>query len=217
MKKLFILLCALSISYFAEAQNANITSRLPQNHNEEGGKDSGANSGFGIKGGVNFNMLRGSDKDNLKDLEYPTTFHAGLFGQFPVAGSGFFSIQPEFLFNRKGFKSDSLEVKTDYLEVPFLFVFNVFDNVSFHIGPTASVLLTVKENGIERGEGTKKQMNSFNYDLAGGVEGRIEFARIGARYSMGLNDIYKGPRQVGNQTLEDLKNGVFQVYVGVGF
>jgi hypothetical protein len=217
MKKLFILLCALSLSYFTEAQNANITSRLPQNHNEEGGGDTGDNSGFGIKGGVNFNMLRGSDKGVLKDLEYPTTFHAGFFGQFPVAGSGFFSIQPEFLFNRKGFKSDSLEVKTDYLEVPLLFVFNVFDNVSFHIGPTASVLLTVKENGIEKGEGTKKQMNSFNYDLAAGVEGRIEFARIGARYNMGLNDIYKEKRTIGSHTVQDLKNGVFQVYVGVGF
>ena len=224
MKKIFILLFGITFSFSALAQNnpegnSNVTNRLPKNHNLEGGGEAD-NSGFGIKGGVNFNQLRGSDKSNLHDFSNKTTWHAGIYGQFQVRNSKFFSIQSEVLFNRHAFTSDSLDVKTDNLEVPLLFVFNVFDNVSVHVGPYAGVLLTVKENGVEKGGDVKSMMNSFNYGLAGGVEAKISFARIGARYNLGLNDIYKDPRVVdrlNHKVVSDLKNGAFQVYVGVGF
>ena len=218
MKKILLLLAGLSFSFCTIAQNTNVTTRLPQNHNLEGGGSSTDNSGFGIKGGVNFNQLRGSDKGSIDNM---TTWHAGIYGQFPVAGSSFFSIQPEILFNRRGFKADNngenVEIKSDYLEVPLLFVFNVFDHVGFHIGPQAGVLLTVKENERELGESTKSRMNSFVYGATAGVEGRLSIARIGARYNLGLYDIYKEPSTVAGRAVEDLKNGQFQVYVGVGF
>src|SRR5688572_6418245 len=154
MKKIFFFLVGLSLSVSAMAQNTNVTTKAPQNHNLEGGDSNDDNSGFGIKGGVNFNQLRGSDKGNISGLKNVTTWHAGLYGQFPVGGSSFFSIQPEILFNRRAFEAKDanqadIEFKTDYLEIPLLFVFNFLDNVSFHIGPQAGVLMTVKENEIE--------------------------------------------------------------------
>lgn len=219
MKKLFFFLGLIGVSYFSEAQNTNVTTRSPMNHNEESG-GGGDNSGFGIKGGVNFNQLRGGDKSKLQDFKNTTAFHVGFFGQFPIAGSDFFSVQPEVLYTRQGFKSDSLDVKMDFMQVPFLFVFNIFDNLNVHVGPYGSVLLTLKENDEEVGEAEKKLMNSFAYGVAGGIEGRWEFARFGARYNLGLNDVYKDPKTIDrlNKTVvSDLKAGNFQVYVGFGF
>ncbi len=219
MKKLFLFLSFLSISYFSQAQNTNVTTRLPQNHNLESAGGS-RNSGFGIKGGVNFNQVRGGDKSKLANFSNTTDFHAGFYAQFPIAASNFISVQPEVLYNRQGFKSDSLDVKMDFIQIPFLFVFNVLDNVSVHVGPYGSVLLTLKENGKEVGESEKKLMNSFAYGISGGVEARLSIARFGARYNLGLNDVYKDPKIIDhlhNTAVSDLKSGNFQVYVGVGF
>lgn len=222
MKKVFFLLLGITFSLSTLAQvtnpegNSNVTNRLPKNHNLEGGGDAD-NSGFGIKGGVNFNQIRGGDKSGLQDFNSKTTWHAGLYGQFQVRNSNFFSIQTEALFNRKGFEVADTTRTMDFIEIPLLFVFNVLDNVSFHVGPQAGVLLTLQENDKEVGSATKSRMNSFVYGLAAGAEAKISFARIGARYNLGLNDMYKNPEMLGNKTVSDLKNGTFQVYVGVGF
>lgn len=217
MKKIFFLFIGLSLSVSAMAQNTNVTTKSPQNHNMEGGESFDDNSGFGIKGGVNFNTLRGGDKGNLGGLKNPTTWHAGFYGQFPLGGSSKSSLQIEALLNRRAFDSDSIEVRFDNIEVPLLYVFNIFDNLSLHIGPYAGVLVTAKENDKEVPERIKKLMNSVNYGIAGGVEGHISFVRIGARYSMDLNEIYKEERIINNKAVQDIKNGKFQVYLGVGF
>lgn len=216
MKKIFFFCVGLALSVTTMAQNTNVTTKLPQNHNLEGNTNTD-NSSFGIKGGVNFNQLRGADKDNLTDLKNQTTWHAGIFGQFPIRGSQKFSVQVEALFNRRAFESDSLEVKMDNIEVPFLFVFNPLDNISVHAGPYAGVLMTAKENEKEVPERIKKMMNSFNYGLAAGAEARLSVLRLGARYSLDLNEIYKEKRNINNRAVQDIKNGMFQVYLGVGF
>jgi|SRR5688572_3787557 len=217
MKKIFFLFIGLSLSVSAMAQNTNVTTKLPQNHNMEGGDSYDDNSSFGIKGGVNFNQLRGDDKDNLTNFNNETTWHAGLFGQFPIRGSRAFSVQVEALFNRSAFTADSLEVKRDNIEIPFLFVYNPLENVSIHVGPYAGVLMTAKENEKEVPERIKKMMNSFNYGVAGGVEARVSVVRLGARYNLDLNEVYKEPRTINNKVVQDVKGGMFQVYLGVGF
>ena len=217
MKKIFFLFIGLVLSTGAMAQNTNVTTKAPVNHNLEGGDSYSDNSSFGIKGGVNFNTLRGDDKDILTDVKNETTWHAGLFGQFPLRGSRAFSIQIEALFNRHSFSSDSLEVSRDNLELPFLFVYNPLDNISIHLGPYAGVLMTAKENDKEVPESIKKKMNSFMYGIAGGAEARVSFVRLGARYCLDLNEIYKEERNLNNKVVQDIKSGMFQVYLGVGF
>jgi len=217
MKRILYVLAGLALSFNALAQNTSVTTKSPQNHNMEGGEAFDDNSGFGIKGGVNFNTLRGGHEGKLGGLKNPTTWHVGFYGQFPLGGSSKFSLQIEALLNRRAFDSDSIEVKLDNIEVPLLYVFNIFDNVSLHIGPYAGVLVTAKENDKEVPERIKQIINTVNYGIAGGVEGHISFVRIGARYSMDLNEIYKEERMINNKAVQDIKNGKFQVYLGVGF
>lgn len=218
MKKVFLLFLGTLFSVATMAQNTRVTTRLPQNHNEEGGSVAN-NRGFGIKGGVNFNHFRGSDTDKLSSFSNETSWHAGFYGQFAVKESNFFSIQTELLYNRRGFKSEELDVRIDNLEVPLLFVFNVLDNVSLHAGPYGGVLITLKEDDAERGEDDRKDLNSFMYGLAAGAEARVSFVRVGARYNLGLNDVYKDADRISlisGKALSDLKSGMFQVYLGVG-
>jgi hypothetical protein len=220
MKKIFLLFAGLSLSLCTLAQNTNVTTRLPQNHNLEGGGSSTDNSGFGIKGGVNFNQLHGGDKDNIPGLKNTTTWHAGFYAQFPLGGSRAISLQPEILYNRRGFEAqDTVKLRMDYLELPLLFVYSPFDHLSFHIGPQASVLLKVKENERELGEATKDRMNSLLWGAVAGLEGRLSIVRLGARYQFGLNDIYKETASIGGKEVDlgNVKNGQIQVYLGVGF
>ena len=202
------------------AQNTGVTTKAPQNHNMEGGDMTDDNSGFGIKGGVNFNMLRGDSKDMLANFKNQTTWHAGIYGQFPIAASNVFSVQVEALYNNREFESDELDLKLNTVEIPFLFVYNFLDNVSLHVGPYAGVLLSANENGREAPEAEKKKLNSFNYGVAGGLEARVFIARIGARYGLGLNDVFKEDKFLDaakTKVINDVKNGVFQVYLGIGF
>ena len=77
--------------------------------------------------------------------------------------------------------------------------------------------MTAKENEKEVPERIKKMMNSFNYGVAAGGEARLSILRFGARYSLDLNEIYKEERNINNRVVQDIKNGMFQVYLGVGF
>ena len=184
------------------------------------------NNGFGVKGGFNLADLRGGDKDAYKNLESLKSYHVGLYAQFGINDK--VSIQPEFLFTRKGFDAQQFDPVTgvaagqqrkthlDYVQIPVLFVYNVTDNVSLHVGPQASLLVRAKYGDEERGI-SDAGLNSLDYGVVGGVEGRIGPARVGARYDLGLADIYKDPKGTGSDAYDNVKNGVFQVYLGIGF
>ncbi len=220
MKKILLLFLGLSLSVSAMAQNTNVTTKAQQNHNLEGGDITDDNSGFGIKGGANFNMLRGDGKDVMANFKNQTTWHAGAYLQFPIRASRSFSVQLEALYNSREFNSDELDLKLNSVEVPFLFVYDFFDNVALQVGPYAGLLISANENGREAPEAEKKKLNSFMYGVAGGLEAKVSIARIGARYGLGLNDVFKEDKVIDaaqNKVINDVKNGVFQVYLGVGF
>ncbi len=179
-------------------QNHNIFSRSP-------------NSGIGIKGGVNFASVHGSDKDKFGDVNSHTSFHAGIFAQF---GFGeFFSLQPEVLYSRKGFERQDSVYRFDYLEVPVLAVFNITDNFSVHLGPQVGVMVSAK---VEDEEIEMEPYNTFDYGAAAGLEGSVDRFRVGARYVHSFGDLRKED-SMGNNINEDIKNGVIQVYLGVSF
>ncbi|MBX0333907.1 PorT family protein [Pontibacter sp. HSC-14F20] len=209
MKKpiLFLIACLISTVTFAQSDYG--PSAGQQNHNLFSG--TGSNSGFGIKGGVNFATLRGSDKEVLGNFSGLTTFHAGVYTQFSLGNV--FSIQPEALYSRKGIERNDSTFRFDYLEVPILAVFNITENVSVHFGPQVGVLMSAKEEDTEVGI---EPLNTFAYGIAAGAEARLSIFRLGARYNLGLEDLRKETNQ-GQKINQDIKHGVFQVYLGLGF
>ncbi|SIQ61672.1 porin family protein [Pontibacter lucknowensis] len=209
MKKSILLLLAFLFSVGAYAQTDYGPSAGQQNHNLFSG--TGTNSGFGIKGGVNFATLRGSDKDVLGNFSGLTTFHAGVYTQFSLGNT--FSIQPEALYSRKGIERNDSTFRFDYLEVPILAVFNITENVSIHFGPQVGILMSAKEEDTEV---SIEPLNTFAYGVAAGAEARLSIFRLGARYNLGLEDLRKENNQ-GQKINQDIKHGVFQVYLGFGF
>lgn len=224
MKKLILLTCLCGVAAAASAQERVDGVRSSTDY-QPSTSDS-RNNGFGVKGGFNLADLRGQDKDAYGNLSSLKTFHVGAYAQFGLNDK--VSIQPEFLYTRKGFDAQAFDATTglatgsaqetrlNYVQVPVLFVYNVLDNVSVHVGPQASLLLKSKEAGVERSI-SDAGFNSLEYGVVGGVEGRVGPARIGARYDLGLSDIYNDPKGAAVAARDNVKNGVFQVYVGFGF
>ncbi|GAB3538791.1 porin family protein [Pontibacter brevis] len=209
MKKTLILPLLLFLSFTGFAQVEGPTT-AQQNHNLLSGLDA-PNEGIGIKGGINFATVHGSDKDRLGAVNSHTNFHAGVFAQF--AFGEFFSIQPEVLFSRKGYERNDSTFRFNYFDVPVLAVFNITDNFSVHLGPQVGIMIGAKEEGREIDLGP---YNTFEYGAAVGLEGRINRFRLGTRYVHGLADLRKED-DAGNSINENIKNGVIQVYLGIGF
>jgi hypothetical protein len=92
-------------------------------------------------------------------------------------------------------------------------VFNITETVSVHLGPQIGVLMSAKEDDTEV---SIEPLNTFAYGLAAGAEARLSIFRLGARYNLGLEDLRKENNE-GKKISQDLKHGVFQVYLGVGF
>lgn len=209
MKKPILLLFAFMFSLGAFAQSEYGPSASQQNHNLfSGGRP---NSGFGIKGGVSFATLRGSDKEVLGNFKGLTTWHAGIYTQFSLGNT--FSIQPEALYSRKGMERDDMAYRFDYLEVPILAVFNITENISLHAGPQIGILMSAKEGDTEV---SIEPLNTFAYGVAAGAEARLSFFRLGTRYNLGLEDLRKEDN-AGQKINQNIKHGVFQIYLGVGF
>jgi len=215
MKKIFLLVLALAFGINSMAQK-RVTTTDPINHNLEG-STAPDNEGFGLKGGLNLANAYGNPGSYFGDPQRIESFHAGAYAQFSITDN--FSLQPEVLYSRKGFKASTFgivggtdNISLDYFDVPLLFSFRVLNNISLMVGPQASLLMTVKANDREL---DKAGYNSFDYGGAAGIEGRLSFFRIGARYNRSFENIYKGENGIspGN----DLKNNALQFYLGVGF
>jgi len=209
MKKLLLLLLAVFFSVAGFAQK-RVTTTAPINHNLEG-SSAPENAGFGLKAGLNYSDVRNADA--IADLKPKTSYHVGAFAQFSI--TDWFSLQPEVLYSRKGYDSTNVTRKLDYFDVPILFVFNPLDNVSFHVGPQASLLITAKNNDTEINIADSFQ--SLDYGVVGGLEARLSFFRLGARYNLSMREIYQNTyRDIASNINKDIKNGVFQVYIGIG-
>ncbi|WP_345108795.1 porin family protein [Hymenobacter algoricola] len=233
MKKITLLLALALTSVAAFAQEIDkIGARASSDYAGGSGGHDSRNTGFGIKGGLNFADIYGDNKKNYTDGSNYKSFHAGIYGQYGFSDK--FSIQPELLYTRQGFKGGSTytngtttttvnERRLDYVQAPVLLVYNILDNVSIHAGPQFSLLTKVVEDGKERkianeGNTYGYSYSSIDYGVSAGAEARVGPARVGARYTAGFADVINNQIAVaGNKAIEDVKNSVFQVYIGVGF
>ena len=215
MKKYLLsaVMLLLSLGCFAQEKEPETEDRLgptilQKNHNDLSGLDA-PNSGFGIKGGLNLANVYGDEADAL-DPEAFTSFHAGIYAQFALAQK--FSLQIEGLYSRKGYEAD-IENRFDYLELPFLAVYNITDNLSLHLGPQLSVMVSAKQDGDEV---NMENLNTFDYGLAGGAEARFRMFRLGARYNLGFAGLLDDG-DTGLAAGNELMHNVGQLYIGIGF
>jgi hypothetical protein len=216
MKKILLLvLLAVGASPAAFAQ-ARAGGELSSKDYTGGGSTDSRNTGFGFKGGYNYARAYG---DGVKDLKLngSNTFHVGAYGQFGF--NEFASVQAEVLYNRKGFKLDGAgtegDLRLDYLSVPILFVGNVTETLSFHVGPQISVLTKVMQ-GDEDIAIADNGYNAIDFGGVAGVEARVGPARVGARYDLGFGKIFDTESSKSGVT-ERVSNSTLQLYIGIGF
>lgn len=196
------------------------------------------NTGFGIKGGYNTSNINGSGTDLFPNKNSLAAFNAGAYAQFGF--TNFASLQIEVLYIRKGYHTDAGTITTgsgstavatpytahdtrlDYFELPVLFVGNLTETLSVHVGPQVSVLTKVLNDGKNL-DLNANGYNTLDYGLIGGAEARLGLARLGVRYDLSLADIYKtgAAVQYGNTalTVQDgkVRNQSIQVYLGIGY
>jgi hypothetical protein len=222
-KTLQLLLLALASSTTAFGQ-ARPGGALSSTDYSGGAVTESRNTGFGFKGGYNLNSLRGDDIKGI-DPRSRKDFHAGVYGQFGF--NEFSSIQAEVLYSRQGLEANTgannarQAFRMDYLTVPVMYVGNVTETLSFHVGPQVSLLTNLRQ-GDQTLDIGDNGFNSLDYGGVGGVEARIGPARLGARYNLSLGKIFEdGPSQAGTTAAQfsngKIYNNLFQVYLGVGF
>lgn len=184
-------------------------------------QDNGSNSqsmavSFGVKGGVNLATING-------DIDSPdsrTSFHAGVFAEFPVAE--IFSVQVEALYSGQGAQfdfegsdGDKAELQLDYINVPVLAKFYLFKGFSVEAGPQFSFLLNDEidlnpnSNGGDSPTPFRDDLKTFEFGVAGGVTFQTDMGLFAtARYIQGITDIADDV---------NVQNSVFQIGIGYKF
>ncbi|GAA4055854.1 hypothetical protein GCM10022409_48910 [Hymenobacter glaciei] len=228
MKKtlLFLLLgLASSTAAFAQARPGGSMS----SKDYTGGKTTeSGNTGFGVKGGYNFSRPYGEGLTNVSAYH---NFHAGVYGQFGF--NNFSSVQVELLYNRKGYNSDingltspptvtNKTTRLDYVELPVLYVANITDNFSVHVGPQVSLLILAKQGDSNLGL-SEKGFNTVDYGGIVGASFRVGPAQLGARYDLSFGKIFDTSKSYPNVnggntsgTPPSVHNQVVQLYVALG-
>lgn len=218
-KTLLFLLLAMASAPAAFAQNRP-GGEISSKDFTGGGVTSSRNTGFGIKGGYNLNGLRGDDISGI-NRNSRSDFHAGVYGQ--LGFNEFSSVQAELLYSRQGFEANTgangarQRFRMDYVMLPILYVGNVTETISFHVGPQVSLLTNIRNNE-QTLDIAANGFNSFDFGGVGGLEARVGPARVGARYNLSLGKIFEdGNTNAGPFANSKLYNNLLQVYVGIGF
>ncbi|AKD05509.1 hypothetical protein PKOR_04155 [Pontibacter korlensis] len=196
-----------------------------------------AQASLGVRGGANISNLSGDLRD--EDLfENKVDFHAGLILNFPIVDE-FFSIQPELLYSRKGFKNSDEEftllnqtyrregkVNYNYLDLPILARIKA-GPLYFEAGPQASYLLNVNNETKEyingslqntnRDEKSKEGLSEFEVGYAAGIgfESRNGIS-LGVRYNGSFSDFVDEDVNFEGD-LTNARHSVFMVTLGLRF
>jgi len=101
-------------------------------------------SGFGVKGGLNYNTSGKYFKDAGNILSKPNEsmgYHVGVFYQFSSYDIAF---RPELVYTKTEFESSLGQVQYQKLDLPLLVKLNFFKIIGFQIGPSLHYTLAEK-------------------------------------------------------------------------
>jgi hypothetical protein len=156
----------------------------------------------------------------------------GVKGGVNLANLYMFAIQPELLWSSKGTRIGSYQnipftqdgqvrFNLNYVELPVLASLTL-GPVSIQAGPYVAYLFNANVKNLKEDLTTsgavdldRKDFNSTDFGLAGGLALDIKGFQLGARYNYGLREI--GKSDIAGQITRNAKNSVAQVFVGIGF
>ncbi len=194
-----------------------------------------AYAGFGIKAGLSSSNWYGEDYEDTDELTDRVAPCGGFFISIPIAG--LVTVQPELLYMMKGWGVSGdlfgmpveLDVKVDYIEVPVLAKFNIFNALAVkpvvYAGPYLGFNTSSKVKGTLGSYSAEAEFEDvfgkINDSDAGFVIGAgIDFnfalktVTIDARYTHGLSKVYE-PFAGGEDAA--MKNRTFAVMAGITF
>lgn len=167
---------------------------------------------FGPKFG--FNVASISDGLNKSKL----SFLMGAFAEFKF--NDLFGLQTELIYSRQGDKGKAGGVKhwmrVNYLNIPVLAKFYVWEGLSVDLGPQLGFALNGKHKMKSGGTETKsdiKHLNTVDLSFAMGLSYDLPMGLVvSARYNLGLTNVVEKDKTYGNN-----QNRVFQLSAGWKF
>lgn len=188
---------------------------------------------LGIKAGLNLSQLY-VEQPNAEDENMKVGFNMGVFGKIPI--NGFLAVQPEVLYsnvgskityggsgleNLLGIEPGEVRFNLNYIQVPIGLAANL-GPLNVHAGPYFSYLLSANIKDLKPSDMSSTDVvgldtddfNRMDYGLMFGVGFDVQGVTIGARYNHGLREI--GNSGIAGSLTENSKNGVGQIYIGIG-
>lgn len=218
LRKLSLIGCSMLL-FFA-------TSQVNAQSNNPGPK-------LGIKAGLNLSQLY-VEQPNVEDENMKVGVNFGVFGKIPI--NNFLAVQPEVLYsnvgskvtyggsgleNLLGIEPGEVRFNLNYIQVPIGLAANL-GPLNIHAGPYFSYLLSANIKDLEPADlnstdivdlGTE-DFNRLDYGLMFGVGFDVQGVIVGLRYNHGLREI--GNSGIAGSLTENSKNGVGQIYIGIG-
>lgn len=158
---------------------------------------------FGVKAGPQFSSI-----SDLNDTKAAFLYHLGAFAQMPLADR--LTGQAELLFSAQGVndtETDYLVQRNNYLTLPLMAKYDIWNGLSAHAGLQFGYLLSAKLKDTEDDyEDDRKDMfNKAEVGFLIGAEYRvIPKLNIGVRMNWGLTEVF--------DEYEGYKQRVFQVF-----
>ena len=168
---------------------------------------------FGPKFGFNVASISDSGFDKSK-----LSFLMGAFAEFKF--NDLFGLQTELIYSRQGDKGKDGGVKkwarVNYLNIPVLAKFYVWEGISVDLGPQLGFALNGKYKTKSGGTETKtdiKHLNTVDLSFAMGLSYDFDMGLVvSARYNLGLTNVVEKDKAGGNN-----QNRVFQLSAGWKF
>ncbi len=155
---------------------------------------------YGIKGGLNLATFGGKD---AKDVKFGTAWNVGLVSEYVLNEK--MAIQPEILFSHQGAKVNDVKHKLNYVTLPVMFKYDVYEGLNLQVGPEIGYLLVGKAGDTK----VTNKMRRFAYGLNFGAGYKFtDNIILDARYNLGLSKLYKDSYTF---------NRVFQLSIGYLF
>lgn len=172
-----------------------------------------ANAQFqlGIKGGVNFSNVNGSDVSGTSSL---TGYNVGAWFKLPLARH--IALQPELIYSAEGYQISESGVTNnqhnDYVNIPVLLKFTHFSGLFAETGPQLGFLTSANAKADGQTANDKAYFNSANFSWVFGVGFHIPTTpvSIDARYNLGISNIANNNDDSGGDN-PSIHSGSFQV------